>query len=880
MKRFFARLFALTVFILGAGAVALVEPDAPAPLRVEAAAPVKGKQVGLIRPPVFERSEEALAQFRLRNNWKRDSASDYVTFGQAFEEGALEPGDFVAAKYGDMLLLAQIDVKALHEDGSVRHAAVTVAAPRLGSGEEIDGVLIRANSVSLEDFNAAAIISRHYSFPVALKFYYGDGSTRPFALDARALALGALENGSADLWLDGALVKEFRVEKQAAPHLLLRFDIRVYRDGDIRTDIVFSNEKTFSSGRRESLYDVRIGPESAPVWSVERIGHHRAATWRRTFWTGRQPRLFVTHDLELLIASGAVAPLDGSLGIAADLIARQDAALSGGVRPLSPVFVERFFPATGGRPDIGLTPQWVATYLVAQTEASARVMFANADAGGAVPWHFRDEADGAPVRVDRRLKFWADPRGLEAQYAPDRPHPDIFASSAGGWTPDHSHKPALSYVPYLVTASRYFGDELAMQAAWALNGRWPQLREGGLKAIGVEQVRASAWSLRDISDAAFILPDDHLLKDYFKQALHDNLDAMVEKYVVRRAMRDAGELEGYFEELIEREPERISPWQNDYVVLALWLAARRGEGGALKLLEWAENFHTGRFLSPDFEPKHGTAYIFAAKDGPTQKPYARWADVAAKTYGGVKAHALSKMEGYPELATGYIGSAYAALTAIASATGSLSAYEALGWLARETRSYPMWNETENGGAQANNRFLFSLRSPGGGSLSRADIRTGNGDGGSDEILGDDDGALAKGGGGNDILYGFEGDDRLEGGDGADMLFGGAGDDHLKGGAGADRLVGGRGDDIMSGGAGFDLFAYLRGPYGNDRILDFDPEEDVVGLSSHAPFGSAQALNFVENTPEGAWLSFGEKTGILLVGVKKATLKADSFRAVQ
>lgn len=879
MVRFFIQLFALIALGFGCSAAAAADAGAPAPLRIEAIAPLKGKQAGLIKPPVFKRGDGALAHFRLRNNWKEDSAHDYVTFGQSFEKGAFMPGEAVAVKYGDVLLPAQIDVKALHDDGSVRHALVTVATPRIESGKEIDGALVKGAADAGADFNAASIIASRFNFPVRLLFHYGDGSTRPLVVDAKPLALAALKSGGADYWLNGVLVKEFRVETQAATHLLLRFDIRVYRDGDIRTDAIFSNEKTFSAGRRESLYDVKIGSDSAPAWSAQKVGQHRSSTWRRTFWTGRQPRLFVVHDLELLIDSNAIAPLDRSLGVDADLIAREDSALTN-LPPLSPAFVERYFPTTGGRPDIGLYPQWAAAYLVAQTEAAARVMFANADAGGAAPWHFRDEADGQPVRVDRRPKFWADPRGLEAQYAPDRPNSDVFASFAGGWTPDHSHKPAFFAVPYLVTGERYYADELAMQAAWALFGRWPEFREGGLKAIDIEQVRASAWSLRDISDAAFLLPDDHPLKGYFTRALHENLDAMVDKYVAHRAMRASGELEGYFEELVEREPERISPWQNDYVVLALWLAARRGEDSAVKLLDWTDNFQSGRFLSHDFDPMRGAAYVFNAKDGPTQKPYARWADVAKKTYGGAKAHALAQMEGYPELATGYVGSAYAALTAIASATGSLSAYEAFGWLARESRSYPMWSATAKGGAQANNRFLFRMRLPDGEALSRADIGGRKGGAGSNALLGDAGDNKLKGGAGGDLLYGFKGDDRLSGQDGGDLLFGGDGADTLSGGAGDDRLVGGAGDDSMTGGAGRDLFVYLRGPYGNDRILDFDPDKDVIGLSPYAPVNPSEALSHVRDSADGAVLSLEAEGAILFSGVKKSDLTKANFSEIQ
>lgn len=848
-------------------------------LHVLKAAPVKARRTGLVQAPTFNRDVDALVMIRLQNNWESDSEPDYITFGQAFAPGVLKPENMIAVRYGETILPAQIDVKALHDDGSVRHAAVTISTPGVEAGDDIQGALIKEAPGVNQDFNATALISKNFEMSASLRFYYADETTSDFIVDVRKLALSSLEEGAVDIWLDGPLVKEFRIEKSAAPHLLLRFDIRVYRDGDIKTDVIASNEKTFSPGQRESVYDVTIGTKDGSVFSEKKVGHYRASTWRRSFWTGSQPLLFVVNDIETFIDARALAPLDVSLGVAADSTARDDRLLSN-LPLLSPALIKQNMRAPGGRADIGIYTQWAATYLVAQTEAAARVMFANADAAGAVPWHFIDESTGAPVRIDQRRKFWADPRGLEKKYASDQPHKDIFSSSDGGWTPDQAHKPALTFVPYLVTAERYYADELAMQAAWSVFGKWPHLREGGLKVLDVQQVRGSAWTLRDLSDAAFILPDNHPLKEYFHTALNENLEAMVEKYIVRRAMSEANELEGYFEELIEREPERISPWQNDFLVLALWLEARRGDGRSEKLLRWADNFQSGRFLEADFDPMRGTSYALAAKAAISQRPYGRWSEVAERSYGGDRGSKLLQMEGYPDLASGYVSSAYASLTAIASQTGSLSAYEAFGWLARESKNYVLWDAEVHGSVQKENRFLFRLRLPGGDYVSRKDLGRRKGGEGPDILLGGGGGDGLDGGASGDIIFGFKGDDELRGGPGSDVLYGGRGDDHLEGAAGNDHLIGGDGVDVLVGGEGRDVFAYLRGPYADDRIKDFNPEIDVIGLSDYAPIPVEKALSHVHDTPAGAMLELGNEGSILFSGVKKSALSAANFSWIQ
>ncbi len=99
--------------------------------------------------------------------------------------------------------------------------------------------------------------------------------------------------------------------------------------------------------------------------------------------------------------------------------------------------------------------------------------------------------------------------------------------------------------------------------------------------------------------------------------------------------------------------------------------------------------------------------------------------------------------------------------------------------------------------------------------------------------------------GDDILFGTDGNDKIKGGAGDDYIRGGAGNDRLLGNEGKDALIGGNGNDLLTGGAGDDI---LTGGVGNDRVVfgdgtpfnpaslgvdrinDFTPGEDSIGLS--------------------------------------------------
>jgi serralysin len=99
--------------------------------------------------------------------------------------------------------------------------------------------------------------------------------------------------------------------------------------------------------------------------------------------------------------------------------------------------------------------------------------------------------------------------------------------------------------------------------------------------------------------------------------------------------------------------------------------------------------------------------------------------------------------------------------------------------------------------------------------------------------------------GNDILFGtnhrdsisgLAGDDYIRGNAGNDQLYGNEGKDALIGGAGNDILSGGNGNDVLTGGKGRDRFVFGdTNPFnakalGIDRINDFVPDEDLIGLS--------------------------------------------------
>ncbi|MEI8396531.1 MAG: hypothetical protein WCF85_17500, partial [Rhodospirillaceae bacterium] len=342
--------------------------------------------------------------------------------------------------------------------------------------------------------------------------------------------------------------------------------------------------------------------------------------------------------------------------------------------PMGAALVTRTMPQAGGRPDIGPVTAWAARFIISQDLRAERVMLAVADAAGSIPWHFRDEATGAPVRIDHHPRLWIDERG--PIHGPDAlGTPYIAIDRETGWSPDTAHTPTLSYVPYLFTGSRYRLDELEAAVAWRLASLNPGYREG----VPNDQVRATAWGLRDLGDAAFIVPDADPLKAYFTTRLQHQLEVLVESYVTRRGMAAAGEVEGWIRGDYGT-PGVTAPWQQDFLVITLATLQRRGVITAAPLLAWMNNFITGRFLAGDrgFDPRRGATYNLKVFNSLTGAPYATWAKVFAESFDG--SPLSDQIDGDPRLATGYAAVARAALAGLICANGSPRAVEAYRYL--------------------------------------------------------------------------------------------------------------------------------------------------------------------------------------------------------
>lgn len=616
-----------------------------------------------------------LARFKITNDNPDALSPRAVSFGQIFRAGQVRRDTHLTARLGETAVPVQMDAKALHPDGSVRHAVITLAAPRLEARASLDGM------IATDGARGPQSPSQPKSAPdleVVLDLRTDAGSERMVRIDLPSLASSDVVQAPRP-WLNGPLVQERRYKTALFDGIQLVFDVWTPASGPSRVDVIVRNDAAQNADIGMRAYDVRMILDGKTVFEAKNLKHYRYQTWRREILVDglRPPR--ITPDTRLLIDTGAT-PHYGEFRpdpvhvAGLRKIALQEAAPLASVGNVTP-----YMPGTGGRADIGPLPSWAVFYLLDPSRQNRETLLANADVAGSIPWHVRDLRTDGPISIDAHPDVWLDYRG--------RATPEVLAheyeTEDGVWTIDDAHQPSLTYLPYLLTGSQYYRDELAMQAGYTLLSVNPEYRRGREGIVLGLQVRAVAWDLRTLANAAYILPADDPLQPYFQEKLRANLQEIINRYVEGDEVQQAGELRGYLPGPYAVEGS-TPPWQQDYLVMVLGWIDGMGFPQARPILAWMTNFIAGRFTNADrgYDPIYGTPYYLFVADPKSQQLLNSWSGAFQATFDPAK-EPVTTLD-WPGWAGGYAAVARASLASIINATGSAQAREAYAFVKAKT----------------------------------------------------------------------------------------------------------------------------------------------------------------------------------------------------
>ena len=661
----------LSLFLILAMPLGLAAPRAASVPELE---PAQATTARAAPPSPAWAPDAELATFQLVNDNRTSLPPRVVTFGQLFPAGALHPRDGLAVTLSGAPARAQMDAKALYPDGSVRHAVVSVEAPEMSVHATLKGVIKRAAGAPAAA--APDIAVQPPALQVAVTFAAGSRKGQTVALDLPTLAHTPAAR-PATPWLKGPLVTEARYASPLMGGLQVVFDVRTPAVGPQRVDVIFHNDSAQYGDIGTELYDASISLDARPVFHAAGLKHYDWATWHREIYTDGALPVRVVPDTRRLIALGG-APNYAQIRPDPATMAKLHANAVASPGPLGYGGVTAYMETTGGRADIGPLPTWAVFYLLDPSRENQETLFAAADAAGSVPWHVRDMRTDGPLRVDQNPNLWLDGRG-EAD-------PPVMARKFywwdTSWAPDDAHQPSLSYLPYLLTGSQYWRDELAMQAGYVLMSIDPRYRENDKGLLLGSQVRGLAWDLRTLATAAYILPPGPY-QAYFQGRLEANLQEIIRRYVNGRDMEGAGELRGYIPGPYQVETA-IPPWQQDYVAIVLGWINSMGFQDARPILAWMSNFTAGRFTSAarGYDPIYGTPYYLNVIDGSSGQLIGAWSQAFKMTF-DPKTKPVTALD-YPDWGGGYAALARASLASIINATGSAQAKTAYAFVKGHT----------------------------------------------------------------------------------------------------------------------------------------------------------------------------------------------------
>jgi hypothetical protein len=544
-----------------------------------------------------------------------------VTFGQVFKPGDVPADTALTAQLSDNTMVSlQVDKKATHRDGSLRHAVVTARIPSLAAGATQSLMLATGTPPAPgSDVTLANLLASGFDAEVSLSL----GGTV-----YRATAKNLLQNGAPSQWLDGDLVSEWIVGApvkdgagKAHPHLAAYFHVRAYGPAPVsrvRVDVVVENNWSYQPNPRNFTYDATIRIAGDTVYT-RNIEHYHHARWNQQFWWGGDPQIAVGHDRDYLLDSRAITNYDRSIQISE----KSFKGMLSSWDPMSNGSINSVMTRAGAHDGIGPLPRWAATYVLSQDQRAKTATLLNGRASGSYSMHFRDQDTGLPVSLDEHPKAGKN----NGDFAP-------IGSSKNPLIEDTAHHPDLAFVPYLVTGDYFFLEELQFWGNYNMLREAPSNRgDGGSRGLIVSgQLRGQAWGMRTLSEAAYATPDDHPLKDYFNEKVLNNITQYDKLYTNGESVSDSHW--NVFGALIPSNLKRMNnsrPWMDDFFTWAMGHLVELGFTEAIPLRDWKAQYPVGRMTR--------MCYIEAVNYGPeigTNDPptfFTSWAQFYEVNYG-------------------------------------------------------------------------------------------------------------------------------------------------------------------------------------------------------------------------------------------------------
>lgn len=342
------------------------------------------------------------------------------------------------------------------------------------------------------------------------------------------------------------------------------------------------------TNRVEAVFELgRIWPKTPPanldaykvtILRGGRVVH--TADVPRHLWFSRwrwqsSPRP-ITANISDLISSGLLPHYDNSVNNGTARPTRQQS-----YQIMELAGISRSMPMTGERDDIGPVTECQAEFICTGRQSALATVLAQGEGAATLPWYFRDENTGAPLDA--------------VHYA----NADVYSRETGdpfipqaktGIQLDSAHEPAVAYLPFLLTGDPYHLETMQFQVTFNLLERPAKYR------YFTGQVRAHAWSLRTLAQAATVVPDTTprwlLPRSYFRTLLGKQHDWMIAAFVNNTASPTATVFRTNEETFGSRDDGPLqagtitSPWQDEFEAFILGWVVLMGHADWEPIHRW------------------------------------------------------------------------------------------------------------------------------------------------------------------------------------------------------------------------------------------------------------------------------------------------------
>jgi len=536
-----------------------------------------------------------------------------VIFGQIFKDGDVPAGEALSATFGGQPIQLQIDVKATNPDGSLRHAVLTALVPTISGNSTVPLALSTTSPSSPgSPVTLTQLLATSFDATVDINIGGTDYTASAKQLLQANQAACAPWNTACNVWLSGPLVSEWIVGGPVTsaggvsnPNLQVYFNVRAYAGTTagsiayVRVNIVVENSWAYTP-QAQPAYTATLTSGSASYTSPP-LTQYAYTRWHHVlWWNSSDPDLYLQQDTQYIQSTGAVSRYE---------ILQPDETFLSSRRqfcpPLNNCDQTKNMSNVGAQDAIGPLPRWTSTYIVDPDIRAYNYMLADDDAAGTYSFHFRDQATGQPLSIVNHP--YVTTAAWESAYTAAKGNPNTwgkdllpncascgtaFFGTGNPYSFDNEHDPSIGYVPYMVTGSFYYLEELEFTASYLELWANPAYRNfsQGLMWAAESAPRAKAWDIRNLGDAAYLVPNNAPMKAEFTTDLANVVVEATAATINNSAPNPLHVVANWNYPINGVPASGVATWQAAFLIWEMGHLAEQGVSGASSLRDWMALF--------------------------------------------------------------------------------------------------------------------------------------------------------------------------------------------------------------------------------------------------------------------------------------------------